>query len=236
MLSAKKFAPEIPCEALPRPQLVQGAAFPACLTWRRAFAFPVETPEGRRDIWIGGLLILGLWPIGWILNLGNRLNVVSRFYRGDVPIFRGFRPLTSTFRRGCISFATISSYLAPAAGTGAVAVYLKLHGEEAFHYAFAGLSAFLFVLGVFTLPGCMTVYAVEGDPRVLRDPAGAFRRAWLNRGVYGQAWAISLASVLASFLGLLALGVGFVFTSVWSWEVVGYAFTVALYHPKDSRR
>jgi len=235
-LPAKKFAPEIPSDSFPRPQLVQDAAFPTRLTWRRAFAFPVETPEGRRDIWVGGLLILGLWPIGWILNLGNRLNVVSRFYRGDVPVFRGFRPFTHTFRRGCISFATISSYLAPAVMTGAVAVYLKFQGEEASHYVFACLSAFLFVLGVFTLPGCMTVYAVEGDPRVLRDPAGAFRRAWAHRGIYGRAWAISLASVLASFLGLLAFGVGFVFTSVWSWEVVGYAFTVALYRPEDSRR
>lgn len=235
MRPARKFETEAPPTPIPFPRVARGAAFPTRLTWRRAFAFPVETPEGRRDLWIGGLLILGLWPIGWILNLGNRLNVVSRFYRGDEPVFRGFRPFTNTFRRGCISFATISSYLAPSVLTGAVAVYLKLNGEDAFHYAFAGLSAFLFVLGVFTLPGCMTVYAVEGDPRVLSDPAGAFRRAWANRGVYGRAWAISLASVLISFLGLLALGVGFLFTSVWSWEVVGYAFTVALYHPKDSR-
>ena len=235
MRQAKKFETEIPSEFFPRLRVIQGAAFPTRLTWRRAFSFPVETPEGRRDIWIGGLLILCLWPIGWILNLGNRLNVVSRFYRGDVPIFRGFRPFANTFRRGCISFATISSYLAPSVLTGAVAVYLKLQGEEAFHYVFAGMSALLFVLGVFTLPGCMTVYAVEGDSRVLRDPAGAFRRAWVNRGIYGRAWAISMASVLVSFLGLLGLGVGFLFTSVWSWEVVGYAFTVALYHPKDSR-
>ena len=173
MRPAKKFAPEteIPSELSPSIRVMRGATLPTRLTWRRAFAFPIETPEGRRDLWIGGLLILCLWPVGWILNLGNRLNVVHRLYRGDVPVFRGFRPFANTFRRGCISFATISSYLAPAVMTGAVAVYLKLHGEEAVHTVFAGLSALLFVLGVFTLPGCMTVYAVEGDPRVLRDPA-----------------------------------------------------------------
>jgi hypothetical protein len=233
--SAARLSTEIPSDvSVPSPG-ARGANLPSRLTWRQAFAFPIETPEARRDVWIGGLLILCLWPIGWILNLGNRLNVVHRFYRGEAPIFRGFRPFTHTFYRGCISFATISSYLAPAVATGAVAVYLKLHGDEAVHYVFAGLSALFFVLGVFTLPGCMTVYAVEGDPRVLRDPVRAFRRAWANRGVYCLAWAISLASVLVSFLGLLALGVGFLFTSVWSWEVVGYAFTVALYHPEDSR-
>jgi hypothetical protein len=207
---------------------------PARLTLRNAFLFPVQTPDGRRDIWIGGLLILSLWPIGWVLNLGNRLNVVSRLYRGEVPTFTGFRPLAYTFRRGCISFATISAYLAPSVITGALAVYLKLHGVEGVHYVFAVLSAILFVLGVFTLPGCMTVYAVGRDSRVLRNPVRAFRRAWGHRGIYGRAWAISLASVLASLLGLLALGIGFIFTSVWSWEVVGYAFTVALYR-EDSQ-
>jgi hypothetical protein len=85
------------------------------------------------------------------------------------------------------------------------------------------------VLGVFTLPGCMTVYACEGDARVLRQPRAAFRRALEHRRVYLRAWGISLAAVSLSFLGLLALGVGFVFASVWSWEVVGYAFTVAMY-------
>src|SRR5690349_2551245 len=69
-----------------------GSSLSSRLTWRSAFLFPIRTPEGRRDVWIGGLLILTLWPIGWILNLGNRLNVVSRFYRGDVPVFTGFRP------------------------------------------------------------------------------------------------------------------------------------------------
>ena len=34
---------------------------------------------------------------------------------------------------------------------------------------------------VFTLPGCMTVYAVEGDASILRDPVRAFRRAWSKR-------------------------------------------------------
>jgi hypothetical protein len=206
------------------------------LTWRSAFLFPVRTPEGRRDVLIGGLLILFLWPIGWVLNLGNRLNVVRRLYHGEPRVFTGFRPIGDTLIRGCISFATIACYLSPALLTGAAAVFLKFRGYDAAHYAFAAACAALFVLGVFTLPGCMTVYAAERDPSVLRHPFLAFRRAWTHRRAYGRAWAISLFAVLASFLGLLALGVGFLFTSVWSWEVVGYAFTLALYHPAERER
>src|SRR5581483_6768087 len=92
---------------------VAATHLPERLTVRDAFLFPVATKEARRDLLIGGLLLATL-PIGWILNLGNRLNVVSRLSAGDRPFFRGFRPWGNTFRRGCVSFATIASYLAPA--------------------------------------------------------------------------------------------------------------------------
>jgi len=177
--------------------------------------------------------LLFLFIIGWILNLGNRLNVVSRLSADDRPYFRGFKPWGYTFRRGCISFATISSYLAPAAIFGIAAFWCRQSQIPVGHYVFAGLSAISFCLGVFTLPGCMTVYAVEGDPQALRQPIAAFRRAWDHRRMYLFAWWIASLAVLLSFLGLLALGAGFFFTSVWAWDVVGYAFTVALYSRKN---
>lgn len=204
---------------------------PKRLSFRDAFVFPVASPEGRRDILIGGLLVIFLLFIGWILNLGNRLNVVRRIYTNDTPFFRGFAPWWLTFQRGLVSFAAISLYLAPAIFSGAIAVLLKFRSHESLHWLFAVLSAVLFVIGVFTLPGCMTVYACEGDPKVLRHPLQAFQRAWRHRKTYAKAWRISLAAVSLSILGLLGLGVGFVFTSVWAWEVVGYVFTIAMYAP-----
>lgn len=86
--------------------------------------------------------------------------------------------------------------------------------------------AVLFTLAVFTLPGCMTVYAVEGNESVLRNPVAAFRRAWSRRAVYLRASVIALVSIVLPFAGLLGLLIGFLYTSVWAWEVVGYAFTV----------
>jgi hypothetical protein len=41
---------------------------------------------------------------------------------------------------------------------------------------------------------------------------------------------IALSSIMISFFGLLFFVVGFFFSSVWAWEVVGYAFTVAMYN------
>lgn len=197
-----------------------------------AFRFPVSSKEGRRDVLIGGCAIIFLFIFGWILNLGNRLNVVSRFSAGEQPYFRGFQPWGYTFIRGCISFATISCYLAPSVILGSLAFWCRQNEIITGHYLFAALSAVAFCLGVFTLPGCMTVYAVEGNPAVLRRPVDAFVRAWSHRKIYLFAWWIAMLSILLSFLGLLAAGIGFFFTSVWAWDVVGYAFTVAMYSQK----
>jgi hypothetical protein len=180
---------------------------------------------------IGGCLLI-LLLLGWILNLGNRLNVVSRFSVDDRPYFRGFKPWGYTFKRGCVSFLAISSYLAPAAILGLAAFFCRQKDIPLGRNTFAGLSALAFCMGVFTLPGCMTVYAVEDDPAVLRKPGVAFSRAWHHRDAYLFAWWIALLSILLSLLGILAAGIGFFFTSVWAWDVVGYAFTVAMYSQK----
>lgn len=207
---------------------------PTHLEWRDAFLFPIATADGRRDVLIGGTLILFLWPIGWILNLGNRLNVVARLHAGQAPYFTGFRPWKFTLMRGCISAAAISAYLSPAAVFLALSYYAYAIGASRLTVATLGAAgAAAFVLAVFTLPGCMTVYAVEGDAAVLRDPVRAFRRAWARRAVYLRAWAIGLSSVILSSVGFLGLAIGFLYTSVWSWEVVGYAFTVAMYVPLE---
>jgi len=210
---------------------------PVRLDWRTAFLFPIATPDGRRDVLIGGTLILLLWPVGWVLNLGNRLNVVARLHAGEAPYFTGFRPWRSTLVRGCVSASAIATYLSPAAALGALAHYESANGGHPATVAAIGVaSAAAFVLAVFTLPGCMTVYAVEGEASILRDPVKAFRRAWSRRAGYLRAWAIALASVTLSFLGALGALIGFLYTSVWAWEVVGYAFTVAMYAPLEDRR
>lgn len=203
---------------------------PSELTFKDSFLFPIASPEARRDVVIGGLAVLFLLPIGWILNLGARLDVVHRLYTGDKPFFRGMKPFTHTFKRGCVSAATIFSYLLPANiffGYVSWTYYLTGWVDTLLPFLLWGLV--FFVLGVFTLPGCMTVYACEKDPKVLLNPVRAFSRAWVHRKIYLKAWAIALSAVIVSFLGLLGLIVGFFFASVWAWEVVGYAFTIAMY-------
>ena len=46
------------------------------LSLRTSFAFPLQSPAARRDVILGGLLLL-LPGIGWLLNLGHRIVVVT---------------------------------------------------------------------------------------------------------------------------------------------------------------
>jgi hypothetical protein len=194
-----------------------------------ALAFPLRSPEARRDTLMGGAWMF-LLVIGWILNLGHRLEVVGRLYRGDAPYFRGFVPLGYVFRRGLIAASAIFCYLLPALVSFILALIMALNAVSGAALV-GGIGLVFFVLGVFTLPGCMTVYACEGDARILTHPLTAFRRAWAQRRHYLYAWGIALLAIGLSLFGLLLLGVGFFFTSVWAWQVVGYAFTVAMYAP-----
>jgi hypothetical protein len=176
---------------------------------------------------VGGLWLLLTLP-GWILNLGHRLNVVARLHSGEVPYFRGFDPLGATFVRGLRAFAAISVYLSPSAVCMGAGWLMERD------VALLTLGGVLFVLAIFALPGGMTYNAAFDDLSYLYRPDRAFRRAVQGGRAYLKAWSIAMAAVSLSLLGLLALGVGFLFTSVWAWSVVGHAFARALVMADDA--
>lgn len=206
------------------------------------FAFPISTPAARRDILLGGTLLLLTLP-GWVLNLGHRLEVVHRVYHDDPPYFRGFTPWGATFRRGLRAFAAISFYLSPAVMFTGLALALAPAGHGLFALlaspltwrpaGFATLGALALALvafapAIFSLPGGMTYNAAFDDISYLYRPDRAFRRAVAGGKAYLRAWLIGACAVLLSTVGLAAFGVGFLYTSVWAWSVVGYAFSRSL--------
>lgn len=209
---------------------------PSRLNWKEAFSFPLQSPASRRDVFVGGLLLLFLGPVGWILNMGHRLNVVQRLANSQTPYFQGFAPWPHTFKRGAVAALAIALYLSPCLLSSALGFFCYRSGlSPSLAPALWALGLLCFLWGIFTLPGCMTVYAVEGDSSILRHPARAFLHAWAHRRMYVRAWLIGGSSIALSFLGLLGLGFGFLFTSVWAWSVVGYVFTVAMYAPISAR-
>src|SRR2546425_1853628 len=70
----------------------------------------------------------------------------------------------------------------------------------------------------------MSHYCRRFDAREVFHPARALRRVWQGGNAYWHAWGITLAALAVSFVGLLGLGLGFLVTSVWFWQVAGYSF------------
>ena len=189
-------------------------------TFQESFRFPLSTLQARRDLIVGGTLLI-LLPIGWILNMGHRLDVVYRIYHDEPPYYQGFTPYRKTFLRGLKATLAIIIYLSPSA----ICAFL------AKSYDFMplwGATGFLFLLAIYVLPGGMTYNAAFHDIRYLYRPDRALLRAIEGGRNYMWAWVIALSAISLSFLGLLIIGIGFFYTSVWAWMVVGYAFSRAL--------
>ncbi len=70
----------------------------------------------------------------------------------------------------------------------------------------------------------MSHYCVSFDITEIYNPVKAFSRVFQGGKAYWKAWAIVSILLLASFLGLLLVGVGFLFTSVWFWQSAGFSF------------
>lgn len=200
----------------------------APLTIRNAFMFPLQTSNSRAEIVVGGVLLL-LPFIGWLLNMGHRIEIVHAMQSGRQPW-----PAWHSWRRllwhGTVTWLGMVCYYAP----GVIALFLCIRLESA---PVAAVAVLLFLLATLAIPGYMTHYCKQFDPREIFDPCLALRRSLEGGRMYWRAWAIALLALLLSFSGLLVFGVGFLLTSVWFWQVAGYSFANAFTHtpvPRNS--
>ena len=185
------------------------------LRLRTAFAFPLQTRESRREVLIGAALLL-LPGVGWLLNMGHRIQMVHNMQAGGPPwpAWRGYGRL---LKFGTVTFLGMVEYYAPAIVAGLLAAR---RGSTALLVVAALLGAGATV----AIPGYMSHYCRRFDAREVFDPARALRRVREGGLAYWRAWGITLAALALSFVGLLGLGVGFLVSSVWFWQVAGFSF------------
>ncbi len=185
------------------------------LSLRSSFAFPLQTVQARREVLIGAAWLL-LPGIGWLMNMGHRVVMVHRMMSGDAP-WPAWRRPGQLLWHGLVTFGGMAYYYAP----GAALAWL---GWRMGSVPLMASGAVLLVLATLAIPGYMTHYCRAFDPREIYDPVRALSRALQGGRAYWRAWGIALAALALSFLGLLALGVGFLVTSVWFWQVAGFGF------------
>lgn len=134
------------------------------IDWRSAVTYVTREPGWKQRVGIGGLLMLMVPPLGWILALGYRSLVGNRLVDGCSPILPPWRGnLAVTLRRGAASSGVILGYLTPflvgywLLGAQTATVPLE-HGREIATFA-AAVVAFP-PLAIPTMP---VLYAVRYD-------------------------------------------------------------------------
>lgn len=185
------------------------------LSLRGAFRFPLQSAESRRDVLLGGLWLF-VPVIGWLMNMGHRVRVVHRMHHHQEPWPAWERP-GELLRHGALTFAGMVWYGWPGVTLAALGLYFDVP-------ALTVLGGVLWLLAVVAIPGFMSHYCRAYDPREIFDPFRALRRVGQGGAAYWKAWSIVLVAMATSFVGLLAGGVGFAFTSVWFWQVAAFCF------------
>ena len=177
------------------------------LSLSTSFRFPLQSELARREVLIGAgaLLIPG---IGWLMNMGHRIEMVHRMHHGQPP-WPAWSSHRKLLRNGFITFLGMLYYLTP----GALLCYFGEHS--------VGIA--LLLVAVLAIPGYMTHYCYCFDAREIFNPGLAFSRALQGGWAYWRAWSIALAALALSFVGLL-FGLGFLVSSVWFWQVAGFSF------------
>jgi hypothetical protein len=194
------------------------------LSLRAAFAFPLQSRLARREVLIGAALLL-IPVVGWLLNMGHRIMMTHRMQRGlsawpawpGVRTTEDWRAWRSLLRHGALTFLGMVEYHLPAAFCFAGAGFLGAGW-------LVWLGGALWLGGTLAVPGYMSHYCKELDPREIFDPVRAMRRVRQGGAGYWHAWGIALAALTVSLTGLAILGIGFLMTSVWFWQVAGFSF------------
>lgn len=185
------------------------------LSFRTALRFPLQSEISRKEVLKGALWLL-VPIVGWIMNMGHRIVMTHRMQYG-LPAWPAWGDYRALFRHGGITFLGMVEYHAPAV----VCDLLAWHYSSLWLHIVAGV---LWILATIAVPGYMSHYCYTLDAREVFHPMRALRRVFQGGKAYWHAWGIVLVTLMLSFLGLLALGVGFLVTSVWFWQVAGFSF------------
>jgi hypothetical protein len=180
-----------------------------------AFRFPFQSSIPRREVAIGALWLF-VPIVGWILNMGHRIAMTHRMQHG-LPAWPAWTDYPALLKHGTTTFLGMVEYHLPSILCELAARSFEIH---ALHFVGAGL----WIVATVAVPGYMSHYCFTLDPREVFDPLRAMRRVLEGGRAYWRAWSIALAVLICAFLGLAAFGVGFLFTSVWFWQIAGFSF------------
>ena len=185
------------------------------LTLANSLRFPLQSPESRRDLLVGGIWLF-VPVVGWLLNMGHRVRVVHRMQRGEYPWPAWGDPL-ELLKHGALTFLGMVFYGSPGVALACAGAWLRV-------VPLVIVGAILWLAAVVAIPGYMSHYCKAYDVREIFNPFRALSRVRQGGRAYWKAWAVVVPIMLLSFVGLAFFGVGFNFTSVWFWQSAAFSF------------
>lgn len=197
------------------------------LSLKRAFEFPLQHKQARKEVLIGALLLL-VPVIGWLLNMGHRIEMVHRMHHGK-PAWPAWNNWPRLLKHGVLTCLGMIQYHAPAS----ICFVLAAQFQLTWLYI---PGAILWIIATMMVPGYMTHFCVHFDASEIFNPIKATRRVVEGGRAYLHAWCIALTAMMLSFVGLLGFGVGFLVSSVWFWQVAGFSFATVFtqtFHLKE---
>lgn len=185
------------------------------LSLSSSLQFPLQHAQARREVLVGAAWLL-VPVVGWLMNMGHRIRMVHNLQHGR-PAWPAWGAPAELLRHGTITFLGMAYYGAP--GVGLVAA-----GAWWGSAPLLVLGVVLWLAAVVAIPGYMSHYCRAFDAREIFDPFRALSRVRQGGRAYWYAWGIALCAMALSLVGLLALGLGFLVSSVWFWQVAGFSF------------
>ncbi len=135
---------------------------PVRVDWRAALVYVTREPAWKQRIGVGGLTMLLVPPVGWVLALGYRSLVGNRLVDGTTPLLPPWRGHTAmAFGRGARSVGVTLTYLTPFMVTYWLA---GARSADALIEHWSELARFVVAVVVFpplALPGLPILYAVR---------------------------------------------------------------------------
>lgn len=189
--------------------------FKTQLSISAAFKFPLQSAVARKEILIGCILLLVPF-IGWLLNMGHRIQMLHHMMNGK-PAWPAWVNYPQLLKNGFITFLGMVYYYSPAICLGFA--YIQYH-----YLVFAILAVLTFILATIAIPGYMSHYCKNFNAKEIFYPTKALSRIYECGMSYWHAWFIASAALALSMTGFLFFGIGFLFTSVWFWQVAGFSF------------
>jgi hypothetical protein len=184
-----------------------------------ALNFPMQHALARREVLIGAFLLL-LPGIGWILNMGHRIQMVHEMMhdRSPWPSWKNFPKL---FWHGLITFIGMLEYNLPTFGFG----YLGITDSPLWFVP----AVLCFILAAIAIPGYMSHYCLNFEVSEIFNPFKALKRVHQGGKEYWRAWKFVLVFLFFS-------PIGFYYTSVWFWQSAGFSFARVFYRKVVSKQ